>query len=158
MVSHMHSSSGASITRVTLDLLPKCSVMVGLVGCRFKMVTTKNLWLVWNVFFSLSLYLFSLLTWSSSSSLSSQSNHIWNSFRHVVPSGVPIAQYPEYSVNLIGASGEVGDSVDGVSIGWLVCMGARLVIAPATSLAFQEWRPNFTEWPQEVLLHFFSGL
>ena len=33
--------------------------------------------------------------------------------------------------------GEVGESVDGVSIGWLVCVGAKLVVVPATSLALR---------------------
>ena len=82
-----------------------------------------------------SLSLFSLLTWYSSSS-SYEYHDMGNSFRHVFPSGVHIMQYLECSVNFIGALGEVGDTMDGVSIGWLVCMGARLVVAPATSLAF----------------------
>ena len=52
------------------------------------------------------------------------------------PSGVHLAQHLESSVNFVGALGEVGDSMGGESIGWLVCMGARLVVAPATPLAF----------------------
>ena len=50
---------------------------------------------------------------------------------------------PECSVNFKGDSGEVGDSVDGVSIGWLVCMGARLFVAPAAFLAFQRVAAQF---------------
>ena len=42
IVSHLQSFSGAYITGVTLDLLPKCSMMEGLCGCRVKVDTTKN--------------------------------------------------------------------------------------------------------------------
>ena len=105
-------------------------------GCRIMVVTAKNLGLVWGVFFSLSLSLFSFLTLSSSSS-SSQSDDIGNSLGHVFQSGVHITQYLKGSVNFMGASGEVRDSIDGMSIGRLVCMGSRLVVAPAASLAFQ---------------------
>ena len=136
MVLHLYSSSRTSITGIILDLLPKYLAIEGLDGCRVKVVTTKNLGLVWGVFFSLSLSLFSLLIGLSSSLSSSQSNDIGNSFGNVFPTRVHITQYLECSVNFVGASGEVGDSVDGVSIGWLVCMWARLVVAPATSLAF----------------------
>ena len=87
--------------------------MEGLGG--FRVIATRNLGLVWGVFFSLSLSL-SSLTWSSSS-LSSQSYNIGNSFGHVFPSGVHITQYLECSANFIGALGEMGGTVDGVSIG-----------------------------------------
>ena len=43
----------------------------------------------------------------------------------------------------LGGLGEVGDSMDGVSIGWLVCMGARLVVVPAASLAFPRVAAQF---------------
>ena len=89
--------------------------MEGLGGCSVKVVSAKNLGLVWKVFFSLSF--FSLLTWSSSSLSSSQSVYTGNSFGHVFPSGVHIMQYLECSVNFVGALGEVGDSMDGGSIG-----------------------------------------
>ena len=42
MVSHLHSS----FSGVTLDLLPKCSVIKGLGGCGVKVVATKNQGLV----------------------------------------------------------------------------------------------------------------
>ena len=96
-----------------------------------KVVVTKNHGLIWGVFFSLSLAWSSPLFWSfpsSSSSLSSQSDDIGNSFGHIFPSGVHIAQYLVCSVNFTGGMGEVGDSVEGVSIGWLICMGSRLVL------------------------------
>ena len=47
-----------------------------------------------------------------------------------------MAQHLVCFVNFTGCMGEVGDIVDGVSIDWLVCMGARLVVVPATSLVF----------------------
>ena len=87
MVSHLHSS----FSRVTLDLLPKCSVMEGLGGCGVKVVAAKNLGFVLGFFFLLSLSLFLLLAWPSSLS-SSQSYVIGNSFGHVLPSGVHTAQ------------------------------------------------------------------
>ena len=48
-------------------------------------------------------------------------------------------------VNFTGGMGEVGDSVDGVPIGWLVCIGARLVVAPDASLAFPRVAAQSTE-------------
>ena len=39
--------------------------------------------------------------------------------------------------------GEVGDRVDGVLIGWLIHMAARIVVVPATSLAFQRMDAKF---------------
>ena len=106
MVLHMYSSSKASIIGVTLDILPKDSVMEGLVGFRVKGIAAKNLELVSGVFCSLPLSLSSPLTWSSSS-LSSQSNDVGNSFGHSFPSGIHIMQFLEYSVSFIGALGEV---------------------------------------------------
>ena len=64
-------------------------------------------------------------------------------FGHGFPSGVHITQYLECSVNFIGALGEVVESVDCVSIDWLPCMGARLVVASATSLAFPRMSAQF---------------
>ena len=116
-----------------MDLLPQCSVMESLDGCRVKVVTAKNLGLVLGVFFSLSLSLFSPLTWSSSSS--PQSYDIGKSFGHVFPIWVYIAQYVETSEDFVGASCKVGDNVDSESIGWLVCMGPRLVVVSPTYLA-----------------------
>ena len=74
--------------------------------------------LVWNAFFSLSLS-WSSLPWSSFSPSSSLSHYdeIGNSFGHIFPRGVHIAQYLECLVNFIGALGEVGDNMDCVSIG-----------------------------------------
>ena len=47
-----------------------------------------------------------------------------------------ITQYLECSVTFAGAAGEVGEDMDGVSISWLPCMGARLVdMLCAASLA-----------------------
>ena len=73
---------------------------VGLGGCRIKVIAAKNLGLVLGVFCSLPLSLFSSLTWTSSSSSSSQSDDIENYFGHVFPSGVYIAQYLECSINI----------------------------------------------------------
>ena len=42
----------------------------------------------------------------------------------------------ECSVNFIGTLGEVGESLDGVSIGCLLCMATRLVAVPAKALVF----------------------
>ena len=88
-------------------------------------VTEKKLGLVWGCFWLLPLSLPSSLTWSFSSLF--QSDDIGNSFRHVLPSGVHITQHLEYLVIFAGASGEVGEGRDGVSISWFPCMGARLV-------------------------------
>ena len=71
-------------------------------------------------------------------------------------SGVHIVKNLECSATFIGAFGKVEDSMDSVCIGWLVCMGVRLVAMPPASLVFQEWLPNFAEWPQEAVLHLFS--
>ena len=48
---------------------------------------------------------------------------------------VHIVQYLECSIRGLGA---VGDSMDGVYIGWLVYMGASLDVVHATSLASLE--------------------
>ena len=111
-------------------------------GCAVKVVTAKNLGLDSGVFCSLPLSLFSSLI-QSSSSLSSQCDDIGNSFGHVFPSGVHIAQYLECSVNYIGALGEVEDNMDEVSIGRLVSMGTLAVVVPATSLAFPKVADQF---------------
>ena len=60
--------------------------------------------------------------------LSSQSDHIVNSSGHILPSDVHIAQYLECSAIFAGAVGEVGEDMDRVSISWLPCIGARLVL------------------------------
>ena len=121
MLLHLHSS----FSWVTLDLFQKCSMMEDLGDCGVKVVATKNMGLVWDVFFSLSLSWSSPLLWSSflcSSSLS-QSDDIGNYLWHIFPSGVHIAHYMECLVNFIGGLDEERDSVDEVSTGWLVCMG-----------------------------------
>ena len=63
-----------------------------------------------------------------SSSLSSKSKDIGNSFGHIFPSGVHIAQNLVCSV--FGGMGEVGDSMDGESIGWLAMGPGRLLYLP----------------------------
>ena len=93
--------------------------------------------MVWGVSFH---YLFGFLLYSGLFLLllhncHIQSDNIGNAFGHIFTSWVHIAQYLVCSVNFTGGTGEVGDNVDGVSIGWLG-VGARLVVAPAASLAF----------------------
>ena len=107
-------------------------------GWGAKVVATRNLGLVWGVFFSLSLSWSSPLFWSFpfSSSSSSQSDYTGNSFMYIFPSGIHIAQYLVCLVNFTGGTGKVGDSVDGVSVaGWSVS-GPGWLFAPVTSLAF----------------------
>ena len=126
MVSHLCFSFGVYIIGVSLVMLLKYFVIKGLGGFRVLVIIGKKLGLVWGCFWSLA------LAWSSSS----QSDDIADSSGQILHRGVHITQYFECSVIFAGAAGEVGEGVDGVSISWLPCMGARLVdVICATSLA-----------------------
>ena len=112
--------------------------MEGLGACGVNVVATKNLGLVLGVFFSLSFFCSSPMLWSSFSCSLSLSPYydIGNSFGHIFPSRVIYYTILRVFVNFIEGSDEIRDSVDGVSIGWLVCMGARLNVVSGASLAF----------------------
>ena len=60
-------------------------------------------------------------------SFSSQSDHIANSYGHILPCRVHMTNYLKCSIICVGAAGEVGEVMDLVAISWLPCMEARLV-------------------------------